>query len=136
MKVGRPRNVENPDELYKYWEEYKDFLKQHPDKEEVVTMKGDIVTKKTDKPLLKQGFIAFVYRKYKKNVKDYLDGRYDEFSDVAMCIRNEWEENQVTGTMTGKYKSSTLVARLNGYTEKTENKNEHTGTIELTMNLD
>lgn len=129
MKVGRPRNMNNPMELLAMWDEYKTYIDTHLDKEQVVTVKGDIVEKKTKKPYLKSGFESFVYRKYKFSVKDYLSNKYEEFSDVATCIRNEWEEDQVSGTITGKYKAPNLVARLSGLVEKSENKTEHSGTI-------
>jgi len=124
--IGRPRNMNNPQELLDLWNEYKTFIDTHPDKEEVVTVKGDIVEKRTKKPYLRQGFIAFVFRKLGVIIKDYLDNKYDEFSGVVTHIRSEWEEDQLSGTITGKYKAPNLVARLNGLTEKTENKNENT----------
>lgn len=126
MKVGRPRHMNEPKELLDLWVEYKTYIDTNPDKEEVVTVKGDIVEKRTKKPYLKQGFISFVFRKLGKNIKDYVDNKYPEFSDVVTHIRSEWEEDQISGTITGKYKAPNLVARLNGLTEKTENKNENT----------
>jgi hypothetical protein len=35
-------------------------------------------------------------------------------------MRDEWEENQVSGTLTGKFKAPNLTARMNGLTEKTD----------------
>ncbi len=107
-------------ELLAMWDEYKKYIDTHLDKEEVVTIKGDIVEKKIKKPYLKSGFESFVFRKYKFSIKVYLSNRYEEFSDVVTCIRNEWEEDQVSGTITGKYKAANLVARLNGLKETTE----------------
>lgn len=124
--VGRPRNLNDPQELLDLWDQYKAWIDSKPDTEQVVTQKGDIVIKETKRPYLRQGFIAFVYRKRKFSVTDYLSGLYEEFSEVVETIRQEWEEDQVSGTLTGKYKAQTLVARLNGYAEKTDNKNENT----------
>lgn len=126
MKVGRPRNMKDPEELLNMWDEYKAHIDTHLDKEQVVTVKGDIVEKKVKKPYLKSGFESFVFRKYKMSIKDYLSNKYEEFSDVVTCIRNEWEEDQVSGTITGKYKAPNLVARLNGLADNTNNKNENT----------
>jgi hypothetical protein len=39
-------------------------------------------------------------------------------------MRREWEEDQIEGTLTGRYKAPNLVARLNNLVEKTENKHE------------
>jgi hypothetical protein len=124
--VGRPRNMKEPKELLDLWDEYKNHIDTHPDKENVVTVKGDVVKKETKKPYLRQGFEAFCFRKHGFSVTDYLSGKYEDFSQVVSCIRKEWEEDQISGTITGKYKAPNLVARLNGLTEKTENKNENT----------
>jgi hypothetical protein len=120
MKVGRPRNMKKPEELLKIWDEYKSFIDANYDTEQVVTPKGDIVNRKIKKPYLKVGFEAYVFRKYKFSIKDYLSNKYEEYSDVVTCIRNEWEEDQVSGTITGKYKAPNLVARLNGLVDKQE----------------
>lgn len=124
--VGRPRNIDKPESLLKLWDDYKAYIDSKPEKEQVVTQKGDIVVKTIKKPYLRQGFIAFVYRKEKFSISDYLSNNYEEFSEVVETIRQEWEEDQVSGTLTGVYKAQTLVARLNGFVEKTENKNENT----------
>lgn len=118
MKVGRPRNFEDPLELLKLWDEYKAHIDNNYDKDQVVTVRGDIVERQVKKPYLKQGFEAFVYRRHKMSIKDYLSDKYKEFSDVVTCIRQEWEEDQISGTLTGKYKAPNLVARLNGLVEK------------------
>lgn len=123
--VGRPRNMKTPEELLQLWDEYKNYIDTHLDKEQIVTVKGHIVEKKTKKPYLSSGFQSFVFRKHKISVKDYLSGKYEEFSEVVTCIRNEWEEDQVSGTITGKYKAPNLVARLNGLTDKSDVKSEN-----------
>jgi hypothetical protein len=121
--------MKEPNELLKYWDEYKAYIDKNLDKEQVVTVKGDVVEKRVKKPYLKSGFEAFVFRKYKFSIKDYLSNKYEEFSDVVTCIRNEWEEDQVSGTITGKYKAPNLVARLNGLKESTET--EIKGTLNI-----
>lgn len=124
--VGRPRNMKDPQELLTLWDNYKAWIDSKPDKEQVVTQKGDVVIREIKKPYLKQGFIAYVFRKEGISITPYIRGDYEEYCNVVETIRQEWEDDQVTGTMTGRYKAQTLVARLNGYVEKTENKNENT----------
>ena len=68
MKVGRPRNMKTPEELLKFWDEYKKYIDTHLDKEQIVTVKGDIVDKYVKKPYLKSGFESFVFRKYKISI--------------------------------------------------------------------
>lgn len=120
MKVGRPRNMNNPKELMDLWQEYKSLIDSNPDRIEQATPKGEIVELKVKKPYLKQGFYAFVFKLKGYSIKDYLDNKYEEFSDVVMCIRNEWEDDQISGTLTGRYKAPNLVARMNGLKEQTE----------------
>ena len=121
MKVGRPRNMNNPKELMDLWQQYKSSIDSNPDRIEQATPKGEIVELKVKKPYLKQGFHAFVFKLKGYSIKDYLDNKYEEFSEVVMCIRNEWEDDQISGTLTGRYKAPNLVARMNGIKEQTEN---------------
>ncbi len=39
-------------------------------------------------------------------------------------MRKEWEDDQIGGTMTGRYKAPNLTARLNGLVDKTDAKTE------------
>jgi hypothetical protein len=110
-----------PEELLSLWDEYK--AQVGCDTIEQATPKGDIVQLNIQKPLLRSGFEAFVFRKLGISVHSYLDndkGLYADYSRVVACIRKEWETDQVSGTLTGKYKAPNLTARLNGLTEKTD----------------
>jgi hypothetical protein len=122
MKVGRPKNIDNPEDLLSLWEQYKQEVDANPDVIEQATPKGDIVSLNVKKPYLKQGFEAFVFRIKGYTIGDYLRGDYEEFSHVVTCIRNEWEVDQISGTLTGRYKAPNLVARLNGLADKQETK--------------
>jgi hypothetical protein len=114
--------MNNPKELMDLWEQYKSLIDSNPDRIQQATPKGDIVELRVKKPYIKQGFSAFVFKLKGYSIKDYLDNKYPEFSDVVTCIRNEWEDDQVSGTLTGRYKAPNLVARLNGLAEETNNK--------------
>lgn len=39
-------------------------------------------------------------------------------------MRKEWEDDQIGGTMTGRYKAPNLTARLNGITDNQNTKTE------------
>jgi hypothetical protein len=122
--MGKRKYIETPERLLEMWDEYKSSLEN--DKVEQATSKGDVVTVSVKKPLLRQGFEAFVFRNYGISVHSYLDndkGLYDEYSRVVTCMRREWENDQITGTMTGQYKAPNLVARLTGLVDKTQNEN-------------
>lgn len=133
MDRGRPRNLQSPEQLMDLWNEYKAHVHSTPDSEEVITVKGDVVTRTMQRPLTRQGFIAFVFRNHGISIKDYVDNKYDNYSEVVTCIRHEWEEDQYSGTITGKYKAQTLVARMNGLSDKQEVKTD--GNFIITMDL-
>lgn len=137
--MAKKKYIETPEKLLFMWDEYKAKIDASPDKIQKATIKGDVVSESIEKPYTRQGFEAFVWRKYGFNVKQYLDNQdklYNEYMGVVTCIRNEWEENQVSGTITGKYKAQTLVARLNGYSDKTENTHKHEVEIFKGIDLD
>lgn len=115
-KGGRPRTLNNPKELLDLWEEYKTHVDNNPHLIEKATNKG-IQVESVKAPYLRQGFEAFAYRKLGKLVHQYLDndgGNYEMFLGVVTCMRREWEEDQISGTLSGRYKAPNLTARLNG----------------------
>jgi hypothetical protein len=122
----KQKYIESPEKLWQMWEEYKKEIDSAPDIEEVVTAKGDIVHKAIKKPYLRVGFEAYVFRAYGFHVKQYLENQdklYDSYMGVVTHIRNEYENDQLSGTLTGRYKAPNLIARMHGLVEKTENQN-------------
>lgn len=118
-----------PDEFLELWDAYKDSVDKAPHKEEVLSNKGDIKEVKKTKPYLRQGFQSYVYRLKGFHIHQYIDnykGMYDDYLGVVTCARDEWEDDQISGSLTGKYKSPNLVARINNIKEKTENINTST----------
>lgn len=78
------------------------------------------------KPFTWVGFMAFLGVGYKPaDFISYYKAK-KEFCDLITRIGNEIEADQLNGAMMGDYNAN-LVARLNGYTEKTENKHEVKG---------
>lgn len=123
--MGKHKYIETPEKLLALWDEYKESVNN--ELIEQATSRGEIVTLSVKAPLLRSGFEAFVYRKYGYHVCQYLDNQdnaYSEYLGVIMCIRKEWETDQISGTMTGRYKAPNLTARLNGLTERQEIKLE------------
>lgn len=119
--MAKHKYIETPEELLSLWDKYKEQV--GVETIEQATPKGDIVSLSIRKPLLRSGFEAFVFRLKGFNVCQYLDNQdkaYDEYLGVITCIRKEWETDQVSGTLTGKYKAPNLTARLNNLTEKTD----------------
>ena len=123
MGAGHPRNFETPEILLSVWDDYKKEVDSDLEVEVVVTGKGDLVERKIKKPYLRSGFEAYCFRVYRCLVAQYIDnnaGLYEEYIGVVTCMRKEWETDQVTGTMTGRYKSPNLTARLNGIKDATD----------------
>lgn len=111
-----------PEELLHEWDEFKAHLEANKDTVQAATNKG-VVEMKVRSPYTKGGFFAYIYRKHGFHVHQYFDnwkGAYDQYLGVVTCIRDEWEDDQIGGTLTGKYKAPNLVARLNGLTDKKE----------------
>lgn len=118
-----------PEELLNEWDMFKEQL--GTDTIPVATNKG-VVDLDVKKPYTKQGFLSYIYRKFGFHVHQYFDNyqnAYESYLGVVMCIRGEWEDDQITGTLTGKYKAPNLVARLNGLTDKKEI--DHKGELKI-----
>lgn len=114
------RIFKTPEEFLDLWDEYKAHIDLYPDKEQVVSA-GEIIIVQRQKPYTKQGFESFVYNKLGSHIKQYIENKdnlYNDFVGVVTHIRNEWEDNQISGTLTGKFKAPNLVARLNGLVDK------------------
>jgi DNA polymerase II small subunit/DNA polymerase delta subunit B len=120
--AGQPRKLESPEKLLQLWEEYKAFVDSNPDVIQEVTPRG-IVERQVKKPYLKQGFEVFVYNKMKYHVGQFLDnqgGLYNEYIDIVKHIRSEWQLDQLSGTLTGRYKAPNLIAKMHGMVSQQE----------------
>lgn len=126
--MSKHKYIENPETLLNLWNEYKSFIDSNPDIQEVATARG-VVELNIKKPYLRQGFESYAYNKLGHHISQYIDNQenaYTEFLGVITHIRKEWENDQISGSLTGRYKAPNLVARLNGLTEKQEIKHDIT----------
>ena len=124
--VGHPKNFATPDLFQKVWNEYKDLVDADPHIEEVLTVKGDIVKVKKPRPYMRQGFEAYCYNNGYGHVCQYIknqEGLYNEYIPIVTHARNEWEDNQISGTLTGRFKAPNLVARISNLKENIEQTN-------------
>ena len=132
-KRGRPRVLESPDELYRMWQEYKQWVKDNPIMvHDFVGKDATEVWRAKERPLTRERFYVYVMENYGINIHQYFDnthGTYDEYLDIITRITDERRTNQLEGGMVGIFHPN-LTARLNGITEKTE-----TTTIVHTMNI-
>ena len=99
--MGNHKYIKTPDDLLKMWEDYKAYIDSTPDQIQKATNKG-VQIELVDKPYQRKGFQAYVFRNYKFHVHQYIDNyenAYSEYLGVVTYMRDEWEENQVSGTL-------------------------------------
>ena len=122
-KVGRPRNLDSPEQLSELFDKYKRDVKANPRIKSVFGGKEfEERAEPLERPLTLEGFELFCYdevglvEQYFKNV----DKRYEEFIPVCTRIRKAIRQDQIEGGMVGQYNPS-ITQRLNGLTERVEN---------------
>jgi hypothetical protein len=120
--MPKHKYIKTPEDLLKMWEDYKAYIDSTPDQIQKATNKG-VQIELVDKPYQRKGFQAYVFRNYKFHVHQYIDNyenAYSEYLGVVTYMRDEWEENQISGTLTGKFKAPNLTARMNGIKDGTD----------------
>ena len=122
-KVGRPRNLDSPEQLSELFDKYKADVKANPRIKSVFGGKEfEERAEPLERPLTMEGFELFCYdevglvEQYFKNV----DKRYEEFIPICSRIRKAIRQDQIEGGMVGQYNPS-ITQRLNGLTERVEN---------------
>jgi hypothetical protein len=121
-KVGRPRNLDSPEQLSELFDKYKADVKANPRIKSVFGGKEfEERAEPLERPLTLEGFELFCYdevgmvEQYFKNT----DKRYEEFVPICTRIRKAIRQDQIEGGMVGQYNPS-ITQRLNGLTEKVE----------------
>lgn len=124
-KVGRPRNLNSPEQLYEIFERYKRDVKANPRIKSVFGGKEfEERAEPLERPLTMEGFEVFCWdevgqvEQYFKNI----DKRYEEFIPICQRIRKEIRRDQIEGGMVGQYNPS-ITQRLNGLKEQVEQTN-------------
>jgi hypothetical protein len=121
------RIFKTPDELFKAFQEYKEYLKEEGLKWLKVQYVGKDGYRAEDAqkvPLTMEGFEIFCYDNY-GCVNQYFDnkqGYYDEFVTICSRIKTEIRQDQITGGLLGFYNPS-ITQRLNNLAEKVDNTN-------------
>ena len=124
-KVGRPRNLNSPEQLYELFIRYKQDVKANPRIKSVFGGKEfEERAEPLERPLTMEGFEVFCWdevgqvEQYFKNIEK----RYEEFIPICSRIRKEIREDQITGGMVGQYNAS-IPQRLNNLKEQIEQTN-------------
>jgi len=127
--VGRPKNIQSPDELWNHFQAYKKLVKENPIKvKDWVGGMAKEVYREKERPLTLEGFSVYCFENnITRNLHDYFKNSnesYTEFSPICSLIKEIIRQDQIDGGMAGIYNPS-ITQRLNGLVEKTNN--EHTG---------
>lgn len=119
-KVGKPRNLNSPEELYKLFEDYQKDCKSRIRRIPKATVKG-VVYEDHIPPLTIDGFKTYCNKNgcdinnYWNNVRD----SYLEFATIVTRIKEEIRNDQIEGAIVGQYNNN-IVARLNGLKENSD----------------
>jgi hypothetical protein len=142
--MARPagtRYIESPEMLWECFEAYNNKIKNSPIRvKDWVGKDGDMVYREKERPLTMVGFEAYMFKEGIINdLGDYFSnkgGKYSDFSTICSRIKACIQADQIEGGMAGIYNPS-ITQRLNGLTEKVENKDEvkHSGSIETNVNI-
>lgn len=121
-KVGRPRNLDSPEQLSELFDKYKADVKANPRIKSVFGGKEfEERAEPLERPLTLEGFELFCFDRV-GCVEEYFrnkDKRYEEFTAICTRIRKAIRQDQIEGGMVGQYNPS-ITQRLNGLTEKVE----------------
>jgi len=119
-KVGRPRNVGSPDEMWDLFERYKQDTKSSPRFRAELTRDG-LQQVPLEVPLTMVGFYNYARRRVGEVRQYFLNesSEYKEFLTICRAIREEIEQDQIEGGMVNIYNPS-ITQRLNGLTDKRE----------------
>ncbi len=136
--MARPHGtkyIETPEKMWELFEAYKKEVKANPIRKMVFVGKdGNRDYEDRERPLTMEGFECFVMNHTEINYPDlssYFDGKNESYQDyfhICTRIKREIRQDQIDGGMVGIFNPS-ITQRLNGLVEKSENKTEHSGTI-------
>ena len=137
-KVGRPRNLDSPEQLYELFLRYKEDVKANPRIKSVFGGKEfEERAEPLERPLTMEGFEIFCWHEVGE-VEDYFlnrDKRYSEFTAICSHIRKEIRRDQKEGGMVGQYNPS-ITQRLNNLKEHVEQTNVEQPLFKLRDNND
>lgn len=138
-KVGRPKAIKKPEDLWQYFLAYMDHVKANPFKvHDFVGKDANEIYREKEKPLSMSGFESYVFMNEDisfNGVEQYFsnrEGRYDAFVGICSRIRGIIRGDQIEGGMAGIFNAS-VTQRLNGLHEhiKQENFNPEKITVNI-----
>lgn len=125
-KVGRPKAIETPEELWSLFEAYVKHEANNPMfKREYVGKDGDPVDTKLNVPITFEGFECYLEDNMIINdLGDYAknkDDRYAEFAPIITRVRRNCFVQNFKGASVGLFNAN-LIAKKLGLIEKVEQK--------------
>jgi hypothetical protein len=124
-QIGRPRNLESPEQLYELFKKYKEDVKANPRIKSVFGGKEfEERAEPLERPLTMEGFRVYCFDKVGcvKQYFDNLDKKYNDFLPICTHIKEIVRQDQIEGGMVGQYNPS-ITQRLNGLKEQVEQTN-------------
>lgn len=125
--VGRPKNIDSPQQLWLLFRKYKEWAKATPrTKQDYVGKDGDEVARRLERPLTFVGFEVYLFERmiisdlgqYERNKEN----RYAEFVTIVRAIKNVIETDQFEGASVGIFQHN-IIARKLGLADKQESRN-------------
>lgn len=131
--MAKHKYIETPERLWELFVKYATLTKQSPRyRTQFVGRDGVMVKEPLERPLTLEGFELYVFEEeIIGDLSHYFantNGAYEEYLTICSRIKKSIRKDQIEGGMVGQYNPS-ITQRLNNLVEKTENKNEHSGTI-------
>jgi len=125
--MARPsgtKNIETPEKMWEYFDEYKKNIKDNPIMvKDWVGKDADEVHKPKEKPLTFIGFQNYLDdQNIITDVTDYFenkDNRYSDYVRICSRIMRNIKQDQIEGGMVGIYNPS-ITQRLNGLTDNVD----------------
>lgn len=121
-KVGHPRNVKTPEDMWDLFLKYREKVKRNPRYRYQLSQRtGEMVAEPLEAPLTLEGFENYCYDEVGV-VWQYFANKeklYDQYVAICARIKREIREDQITGGMVGQYNPS-ITQRLNGLVDKQE----------------
>lgn len=125
--MGRKKDIESPEQLWQFFEEYKGEVKGKPYlKHQIKTNKDGLIDAyvQMEQPLIMEGFENFVADKgfCQAGLGHYfsnLNNSYEEFLAICARIRREIHADHKKGAMLELYNPA-VTARINGWADKQE----------------
>ena len=132
------KNIESPEKLYSYFENYKKDCKANPKKENIWNHRSESeVSLSREIPYTWNGFEVWL-RKHKiitqlDHYRQNLDGRYAEYISILRAIDQEIYEDKFAGASAGIFQHQ-IIARDLGLTDSQKIDHNVKGGIHITEN--